>query len=103
MTDLDKVRIAAHRANMRRYARLLRTHLTDLERSFVLSRMDEEKAALGALLRKDASRGMRPFPDHMPVGRFCSTGVTNGAGSHPARRTEDHSACRVSARAAAPP
>jgi len=36
----------AHRENIRRYQRLLKTHLTDHERRFVERRIREEKAAL---------------------------------------------------------
>jgi hypothetical protein len=60
MTDLDTILITAHRGNMRRYQRLLCTHLTDLERSFVLRRLDEEKSALADLLRKRAVRHAEP-------------------------------------------
>jgi hypothetical protein len=56
MTDLDTILITAHRGNLRRYQRLLRTHLTELERSFVLRRLNEEKSALADLLRKRAVR-----------------------------------------------
>jgi hypothetical protein len=60
MPDLDTVFITAHRGNIRRYQRLLRTHLTDLERSFVLRRLNEEKSALADLLRKRAVRHAKP-------------------------------------------
>ena len=65
MTDLDGILIAAHRRNIHRYKRLLCTHLTDLERSFVLRRIDEEKSALTDLLRQRGSRHAQPFPDHL--------------------------------------
>lgn len=75
MTDLDTILITAHRGNMRRYARLLRTHLTDLERSFVLRRLDEEKAALGDLLRRRANRDVQATPNQLPGAK--------GAGGEP--------------------
>jgi len=56
MTDLDSILVTAHCRNIHRYKRLLRTHLTDLERSFVLRRMNEEELALTDLLRKRSSR-----------------------------------------------
>jgi hypothetical protein len=47
--DLEKARIAAHRNNLTRYQRLLRTPLTDLERAFINRRMNEERSRLRAL------------------------------------------------------
>jgi len=44
----------AHLSNIRRYERLLRTHLTDLERDFIRRRMAEEYAALDALAARRA-------------------------------------------------
>jgi hypothetical protein len=73
MTDLDTILITAHRGNRRRYRRLLRTHLTELERSFVLRRLDEETAALSDLLRKRATRHLQAVPDHLPAAA-CSGG-----------------------------
>jgi hypothetical protein len=60
MTDLNTIFVTAHRGNIRRYQRLLRTHLTDLERSFVLRRLDEEKSALADLLRRRVGRHAEP-------------------------------------------
>ena len=67
MTELAAILVTAHRANVRRYKRLLRTQLTDLERSFVLRRIDEENSALRDLLRKQASAQPQPFPVHVPA------------------------------------
>lgn len=69
MPDLDPI-ITAHRRNLSRYSRLLRTPLTDLERQFVLRRMDEEKSVLQDLLAKQRAR--RPervstLPDDAPA------------------------------------
>jgi hypothetical protein len=41
--------VAFHRNNIRRYRRLLRTQLTDIERQYIQRRLKEEKAALSAL------------------------------------------------------
>jgi hypothetical protein len=60
MTELDTIFVTAHRGNIHRYQRLLRTHLTDLERSFVRRRLDEEKSALADLLRGRAGRHAQP-------------------------------------------
>jgi hypothetical protein len=46
MRDLT---VSAHRANIDRYRRLLRTHLEPHERQYLLKRLDEEQAALDAL------------------------------------------------------
>ena len=48
----------AHRANIRRYRRLLATHLSDLERAYVKRRMNEEQRSLEALLQET-------FPDRL--------------------------------------
>ncbi|MGY4626270.1 hypothetical protein [Bradyrhizobium sp. USDA 4486] len=49
MLDEDLARIRAHRNNIFRYRRLLKTRLSDLERQFIERRLSEERAALAAL------------------------------------------------------
>ena len=49
MLDEDFARIRAHRNNIHRYRRLLRTRLSELERQFIERRLAEEQAALDAL------------------------------------------------------
>jgi len=49
MLDADLARIRAHRNNIHRYRRLLRTRLSDLERQFIERRLAEEQTALNAL------------------------------------------------------
>ena len=44
--------IAAHEANLKRYAWLLTTQLTDLERAFVHKRIAEERFAIERLSRR---------------------------------------------------
>jgi hypothetical protein len=46
MSDAEDALITAHRNNIRRYHRLLQTRLTDIERSYVQTRLSEEKSAL---------------------------------------------------------
>jgi hypothetical protein len=46
MPDPKDVLLMAHRNNIRRYHRLLQTHLTDIERSYIQTRLSEEKSAL---------------------------------------------------------
>ena len=62
--------IAAHEANLKRYAWLLTTQLTDLERAFVHKRIAEERLALERLSRPPADMtaalpplGARPARD----------------------------------------
>ena len=45
-SDLQEVLIFAHRTNIDRYRRLLKTYLTDNERQFIEQRLGEEKKAL---------------------------------------------------------
>jgi hypothetical protein len=49
MLDEDFARIRAHRNNIHRYRRLLRTRLSELERQFIERRLAEEQTALHAL------------------------------------------------------
>ncbi|WFU77113.1 hypothetical protein [Bradyrhizobium sp. CB2312] len=49
MLDEDLARIRAHRNNVSRYRRLLKTRLSDLERQFIERRLSEEQTALAAL------------------------------------------------------
>jgi hypothetical protein len=49
MTDARLARIAAHEANLKRYARLLTTELTDVERAFIHKRIAEEHLTLERL------------------------------------------------------
>lgn len=47
MTEDEKLaRIRGRTANIRRYRRLLKTELTDLEHNFILKRLSEEEEAL---------------------------------------------------------
>jgi hypothetical protein len=53
-TEIVNARIFAHRSNIERYSKLLRTCLTEHEREFVEGRLSEEETALQKLLT-DAS------------------------------------------------
>ncbi len=46
MTDLRSAKILTHQRNIQRYARLLATELTDLERQYLHKRIAEEQAEL---------------------------------------------------------
>ena len=56
MTNIDvkAIRINAHRANIKRYCRLLATELTEMERTFVHRRIAEERLALEQLHQRSA-------------------------------------------------
>jgi hypothetical protein len=58
MLDLNLERIRAHQNNIARYRRLLATHLTDLERSYIERRMREEQTSAEILIRGT-------FPDRL--------------------------------------
>jgi hypothetical protein len=58
--DINGARIAAHRNNIARYRRLLRTHLTPLERDFIERRVDEEQRSLGALVARSTTASTPP-------------------------------------------
>ena len=46
MSETQEALIKAHRNNILRYQRLLETSLTDVEHSYIQSRMAEEQSAL---------------------------------------------------------
>jgi len=50
LSELEASMLFAHRANIERYGKLLKTYLTDVERTFVKHRLTEEQAALDQLL-----------------------------------------------------
>ena len=58
MLDVNLERLRAHRKNIDRYRRLLATHLSDLERSYIERRVSEEQASLKRILRET-------FPDRL--------------------------------------
>lgn len=49
MMDETFARLRAHRNNIYRYRRLLDTKLSELERSFIVKRLDEEQVAFQSL------------------------------------------------------
>lgn len=58
MTSYNVERLRAHQNNIRRYRRLLSTHLTDLERAYIERRLNEEQTSVETLLREE-------FPDRL--------------------------------------
>lgn len=51
MLEENLARLRAHRNNMQRYRQLLATQLSDLERTYIASRLEDERAACEALLQ----------------------------------------------------
>ena len=51
MLDVNLERLRAHQKNIDRYRRLLATHLSDLERSYIERRLSEEQASIKGILR----------------------------------------------------
>lgn len=73
MLDQDLARIRAHRNNLSRYRRLLKTKLSDIERQFIERRLAEEQSALEALAGD-------VFPRAFTVPNPPSAVVPTGAG-----------------------
>ena len=51
-SDMQKVMVFAHRTNIDRYRRLLKTYLTVNEREFIERRLDEEERSLMEVIQK---------------------------------------------------
>ena len=59
MLEGNLARIRAHRNNIHRYQRLLKTKLSQLERNFIERRLAEERSALEALTATTFPVGFR--------------------------------------------
>lgn len=59
MLDENLARIRAHRNNIHRYRRLLKTRLSQLERQFIERRLAEERSALEGLAATTFPVGFR--------------------------------------------
>ena len=59
MLDENLARIRAHRNNIHRYRRLLKTRLSQLERQFIERRLAEEQSALDGLAAATFPVGFR--------------------------------------------
>jgi hypothetical protein len=62
MIDENLARLRAHRNSVQRYRRLLGTQLSEVERAYILRRLQEEEAASAALLQTT-------FPISLPSAR----------------------------------
>jgi hypothetical protein len=49
MIDENLARLRTHRNNIHRYRRLLATELTELERAYIIRRLEEEQSCMDAL------------------------------------------------------
>ena len=70
MTDQKLARLRAHRNNINRYRRLLKTNLSAIERQFIQRRMNEEKSAMKALAVSTFPLGLKisePSTDFPPA------------------------------------
>jgi hypothetical protein len=67
--DLRAASMRAHRANIRRYKRILETDLTDLERQFVVRRLAEERSAIRNLSQARTLEGTDDDLSHAPSAR----------------------------------
>jgi hypothetical protein len=56
MMEVEAALMRAHCDNIRRYRKLLETHLTDVERNYIEWRLSEERTALQALRRETNPR-----------------------------------------------
>ncbi|GLR92638.1 MULTISPECIES: hypothetical protein [Bradyrhizobium] len=77
MLDEYLARIRAHRKNIHRYRRLLKSNLSDVERQFIEKRLTEEQTALEFL-----SAETFPLAFSLRKGRTCrqtSRGAANDA------------------------
>ena len=66
MIKLDVVRMTAHRDNIRRFQRLLRTQLNELDRWFVRGHLVEEKVSLAELVNRVAGANDRAARRALP-------------------------------------
>ena len=51
MIDENLARLRAHRNNIHRYRRLLATHLSEVERTYIQNKLREEQEAFAALMQ----------------------------------------------------
>ncbi|MDE5442619.1 hypothetical protein GWG65_14410 [Bradyrhizobium sp. CSA207] len=70
MLDDNFARLRAHRNNIHRYRRLLKTRLSELERHFIERRLAEEQSALDSL-----TAATFPVAFRAPTAPIDATGV----------------------------
>jgi hypothetical protein len=72
MLEENLARLRAHRNNMQRYRRLLATQLSELERTYIARRLEEEQAACETLLQTT-------FPVTLPTAGKAFDSAAQGA------------------------
>jgi hypothetical protein len=77
MLDADLVRIRAHRNNVQRYRRLLRTRLSDLERQFIERRLAEEAEGAGRSARRHIPNYIRLSESAVRFRQFGSRAMSD--------------------------
>lgn len=76
MVDEKLSRIRARTSNIRRYRRLLKTQLTELERSFILKRLSEEQNALAELADRTFPLSVGPLRSENEALRTASASAS---------------------------
>ncbi|MCK1741501.1 hypothetical protein IVA80_11625 [Bradyrhizobium sp. 139] len=74
MIDEELAQLRAHRNNISRYHRLLKTQLTEFERLFIERRLSEERSAIEKL-----AASTFPLTFQSPVGRIERTATLETA------------------------
>jgi hypothetical protein len=77
MIDDHLALMRAHRSNINRYQRLLRTRLSEFERQYIERRLSEERSAMDALLASTF-----PIALQMPSGAREPATAAMQAGNH---------------------
>ena len=69
MIDENLARLRAHRNNIDRYRRLLKTILTEIERQYIERRLSEEQLALENLATSTFALAFQPPESEPPTSR----------------------------------
>jgi hypothetical protein len=77
MIDEQFAMLRAHRNNIGRYQRLLKTELTEFERRFVERRLSEERSAIEKL-----AASAFPLTFHIPQGAIENATTPRAASNH---------------------
>src|SRR3954470_13602787 len=71
-TDYLNAKILSHRSNLKRYATLLATQLTERERKYLHKRIEEERAEVASLELERAAKKSRYRPQSSFASRFTA-------------------------------
>ena len=91
MIEVNLERLRVHRANIRRYCRLLGTRLSDLERAYIARRMSEEQRSVEALVQETFPERLWLHMDRRPTTNPEMAGLLHPAEafSHPMDVVDD--------------